>query len=107
MNFSSYQISEISEWSRTSISDALRDLDITKESKAGPILKYGEKIEGFKRVPHHGEQKIIKQILSLRSQDHTFEAIATHLNKNGVPFKNGGSWNKSTVKNIINREQKR
>ena len=107
MNFSSYQISEITEWSRTSISDALRSLGIIKETKLAPILKYGEKAEDFKVIPHLGEQKVIKQILFLRDKGNTFEAIATHLNQNGIPFKGGGSWSKSTIKNIINREQKR
>ena len=36
MDLSSYQIAEITEWSRTSISDALRILDLSKETKKAP-----------------------------------------------------------------------
>ena len=103
MDFSSYQISEFSGWSRTSISDALRDLEISKDARKGPLPKYGEKIEGEKRVPHQGEQKVIKQMLSLRNKGLSFAAIATQLNKKKTPTKRGGNWNKSTIKDIINR----
>ena len=107
MDFSSYQISEISGWSRTSISDALRELNIKKETKKGPLPQYGMKKEGATHVVHKGEQKVISQILSLRNTGLSFDAIANKLNKENIPSKFGSQWNKSTVKEIIKREQKR
>ncbi len=106
-DFSSYQISEISGWSRTSISDALRELEIKKDTRKGPLPQYGMKKEGATHVVHKGEQKIIGQMLSLRNSGLSFDVIAKKLNEENIPSKSGGQWNKSTVKEIIKREQKR
>jgi hypothetical protein len=67
-DLTSYQIAEMSGWSRTSISDALRILDLSKETKKAPNLKFGEKLVGGKRVPHKEEQKVIKKIITLRNK---------------------------------------
>ena len=105
MDLSSYQIAEMSGWSRTSISDALRILDLSKETKKAPNFKYGEKLVGGKRVPHKEEQKVIKKIITLRNKGLSFRAIANYLNEKKVPSKLGGKWNKTTVGDIINRNQ--
>lgn len=107
MDLSSYQISEFSGWSRTSISDALRELDIKKDTKKGPLPQYGMKKEGTTHVVHKGEQKVISKMLSLRDTGISFDAIANKLNEENIPSKSGCQWNKSTVKEIIKREQKR
>lgn len=106
LDLSSYQISEVSGWSRTSISDALRILDISKKVKKAPNLKFGEKLVGGKRVPHKEEQKVIKKIITLRNKGLSFRAIANYLNEKKVPSKLGGKWNKTTVGDIINRNKK-
>lgn len=105
MDLSSYQIAEITEWSRTSISDALRILDLSKETKKAPNLKFGEKLVGGKRVPHKEELKVIKKIITLRNKGLSFRAIANYLNEKKVPSKLGGKWNKTTVGDIINRNK--
>ena len=105
MDLSSYQIAEVSGWSRSSISDALRILDLSKETKKAPNLKFGERLVGGKRVPHKEEQKVIKKIITLRSKGLSFRAIANYLNEKKVPSKLGGKWNKTTVGDIINRNQ--
>jgi hypothetical protein len=107
MDFSSYRISEISGWSRTSISDALRQLDIKKNTRQSPLPQYGMKKNGTTHVVHKGEQKIIGKMLSLRDAGLSFDAIANKLNEENIPSKSGGQWNKSTVKEIIRRIQKR
>ena len=107
MDFSSYQISEISGWSRTSISDALRELDIKKETRRGPLPQYGMKKEGTTHVVHKGEQKVIDKMISLNEDGLNFTQIAKYLNNKKIPTKLGGSWHPSTVKDIIKREQKR
>ncbi len=104
MDFSSYQIAEISGWSKTSIADALRNLGIIKEERKGPLPRYGMKIENGKLIPHIGEQKIIKKMLTLRNKGLSYEAIATELNKKKIPSKNGGQWHKSTIIEILKRE---
>ena len=104
-DLTSYQIAEMSGWSRTSISDALRILDLSKETKKAPNLKFGEKLVGSKRVPHKEEQKVIKKIITLRGKGLSLRAISNYLNENKVPSKLGGKWNKTTVGDIINRNR--
>ncbi len=58
-------------------------------------------------VIYKGEQKVIGQMLSLRDSGLSFDTIANKLNKDNIPSKSRGQWNKSTVKEIIKREQKR
>ena len=57
-DLSSYEIHNKTKWSRTSISDALRTLGIEKVKRKAPVLSYGEKLIGTKRVVHKGEQKL-------------------------------------------------
>jgi SOS response regulatory protein OraA/RecX len=107
MDLSSYQISEISGWSRTSISDAMRSLDIEKDGRKAPVCQYGMKKEGTKHVVHKGEQKVIKKMLTLRNKGFSYISIAEKLNEENIPSKLGKKWNKSTVADIIKRELKR
>lgn len=107
MDLSSYQISEISGWSRTSISDAIRTLEIEKDGRKGPMPQYGMKKEGATHVVHKGEQKIIKKMLTLRNKGLSYISIAEKLNEENIPSKLGKKWNKSTVADIIKRELKR
>ncbi|PIP89047.1 MAG: hypothetical protein COW01_15795 [Bdellovibrionales bacterium CG12_big_fil_rev_8_21_14_0_65_38_15] len=104
MDFSSYQIAEISGWSKTSVADALRNLGIFKEERKGPLPRYGKRLEGGKLIPHLGEQKVINKMLSLRNKGLSYEAIASELNKKKIPSKNGGQWHKSTIIEILKRK---
>ncbi len=96
MDLSSYQISEISGWSRTSISDAMRTLEIEKVGR-----------KGTNHVVHTGEQKVIKKMLNLRKKRFSYISIAEKLNEENIPSKLGKKWNKSTAADIIKRELKR
>lgn len=107
MDLSSYQISEFSGWSRTSISDAMRTLEIEKDGRKGPMPQYGMKKKGTKHVVHKGEQKVIKKMLTLRNKGFSYISIAEKLNEENIPSKLGKKWNKSTVADIIKRELKR
>ncbi|WP_127718252.1 recombinase family protein [Halobacteriovorax sp. HLS] len=106
-DLSSYEIHKKTNWSRTSISDALRSLGIAKASRKAPILSYGEKLIGNTRVVHKGEQKIIEKMMALLDQGQNFSQISKYLNNKNIPTKRGGSWHPSTVKEIIKRKQKR
>lgn len=106
-DLSSYEIQRKTGWSRTSISDALRELGIQKETRKSPSLCFGEKFVGNKRVPHKGEQKVISKMIDLREQGHSFKKISEYLNENNIPTKLEGSWYPSTVKDIIKRELKK
>ncbi|MBK24541.1 MAG: hypothetical protein CME70_11155 [Halobacteriovorax sp.] len=106
-DLSSYEIHRKTNWSRTSISDALRTLGIEKSNRKAPVLSYGEKLIGTTRVVHKGEQKIIEKMLALLDEEQNFSQISKYLNSKNIPTKRGGSWHPSTVKEIIKRIQKR
>lgn len=106
-DLSSYEIHKKTNWSRTSISDALRALGIEKPNRKAPVLSYGEKITGTMRVVHKGEQKVIEKMLTLLSEGQNFTQISKYLNSKNIPTKRGGSWHPSTVKEIIKRIKKR
>lgn len=106
-DLSSYEIHKKTNWSRTSISDALRSLGIEKPRRKAPTLPYGQKLIGTKRVVHKGEQKVIEKMLALLEEGQNFSQISKYLNSKNIPTKRGGSWHPSTVKEIIKRIQKR
>ena len=106
-DLSSYQISDLTGWSRTAISDYLRKSKINKESIKSPIPRYGEREVSGVRVPHQAEQKIIQKIVSLKSKGHSFREIARGLTESGIPSKRGVQWSKTTVQEINKREQEK
>ena len=106
-DLSSYEISKLTGWPRSSISDALRALSIKKETRKSPALCFGERFTGSKRVPHKGEQKLIEKMISLREKGYSFKRISEYLNDKNIPTKLGGSWYPSTVKDIVKRELKK
>ena len=65
-DLSSYQIAEITGWSRPAISDFFRRENITKDVRKSPSPKFGERTVGGLRIPHQAEQKIIQKILTLK-----------------------------------------
>lgn len=105
-DLSSYEISKLTSWSRSSISDAIRALGIKKDEIKSPSLRYGEKLSGTTRVAHKGEQKIINKMINLHKHGYSFKKISEYLNENNIPTKLGGSWYPSTVKSIVKRELK-
>ncbi len=106
-DLSSYQIAEITGWSRTAISDFLRRENITKDVIKSPSPKFGERTVGGLRIPHQTEQKIIHKILTLKTSGTSFREIARVLNENGIPTKRRGQWSKTTVQDIYKREQEK
>ena len=89
-DLSSYEIHKKTNWSRTSISDALRSLGIEKPNRKAPVLSYGEKLIGTTRVVHKGEQKVIEKMMALSDEGKNFSQISKYLNSNKIPTKRGG-----------------
>ena len=100
------QIEELTNhfWEKPSIIAALRKFNI-KRNRLPSRIRFGEKLVRGQRVPHLGEQKIIKEILDLRASKKSLRAIASFLNEKSIPSKLGKKWNKTTVGEIIKRHQ--
>lgn len=104
-DLSTPQIAEITGWGRTSISDAIKKFEIKKILKT-PHPKYGERTVGNKKVPHKGEQQVIKKIMDFKNQGRSYSAIVKFLNQEKIPAKKGGKWHKTAVQNIVERQRK-
>lgn len=103
------KISELTEgkWPKTSIIEALQAHGIKKSDTPIPSKpKYGYKVENGELVLCEKEQKIIKLILELHSQDNSLRKIARILNDKKIKGKYGGLWDKSVISTIIKRETK-
>ena len=105
-DLSSYQIADLSGYSRTAISDFLRREAIKKSKRKSPTPRFGERLAaGGLRVPHLAEQKIIEKIVRLKNQGKSFRKIAEFLNSTATPSKRGGQWSKTTVQDVYNRHE--
>lgn len=79
LDLSSYQISDLTGWSRTSINDYLRKAKINKESIKSPIPRYGERDvsdEGLKNFIYvadafAGKGLTLEDILGVNISKHT------------------------------------
>lgn len=105
-NLSTGQIAEITNWGRTTITDALKTLNIKKETNKATHPKFGERIIGNLMVSHQGEQLIIKKIMTLKDQGKSYSEIVNYLNNENIPAKYGGKWHKTSVQNIVERKRK-
>ena len=105
-DLSSYQISDLTGWPRTTISETFKREKIRKEKSKSPLPMYGERIVNRSHISNLGEQEIIKKILELKKQGLSCRAITKHLDNLNIPAKRNGKWNKTTVQAIIERNQK-
>lgn len=105
-DLSSYQIADLSGYSRPAISTFLEKEDIKKLKHKSTTPRYGERLAaGRLRIPHLAEQKVIEKIIRLKTQGKSFRKIAEVLNSDGTPSKRGGQWSKTTVQDVFNRHK--
>lgn len=85
----------------------IRALDERKKNglRCGSI-PYGYDCFGEKLVPNELEQKVINQILLLRAEGLSYQAIADRLNSDGVRTKNGCRWASATLFYLLRRLEK-
>jgi site-specific DNA recombinase len=72
---------------------------------------YGPVPFGFRAVEQRleavaAEAQIVAKVLRMRSAGKSFAAIADYLNVQGISGKQGGRWYASTVRYLINRQQR-
>lgn len=69
-------------------------------------LGYDLATDGQTLIPNAGEQASIARIGSMRASGLSYAAIAGMLSESGVATKTGGRWHASTVRAILERQQK-
>jgi len=93
----------LNEFERDQISERTSAVLQHKKSKleAYSPTPYGYRRLGNQLITDALEQEIIHRIQSLREGGRSLREIASALNAEGVPTKNGGSWHASTVHYIL------
>lgn len=66
-------------------------------------VPFGYKLEGAELAQAEQEAAVIAQVLELKAQGLTLQAIADRLNADAIPSKRGGRWYPTTVKNLLER----
>jgi DNA invertase Pin-like site-specific DNA recombinase len=69
-------------------------------------LGYDLAADGNTLLVNPAEQETVRQICSWRQQGMTMVAIADRLHCSGVPTKAGGQWCPSTIRGILERQQR-
>ncbi len=62
--------------------------------------------DGRTLVPNAAEDRVIEEICARRAEGQSLAAVADGLEKAGIATKTGGRWYASTVKGILERQQK-
>ena len=89
MDLTSYQISKICDWPRSSVSDSLRRLGIEKENRVANSPPFGKELRDGVLTSIPSEQRIIKKMIHLRKTGESYRSIAAHLNELKLPTKTG------------------
>jgi site-specific DNA recombinase len=97
----------VAQWEREAIGERTRDAlqhKISNRERVGKI-RYGFDLapDGRTLLPNAGEQEAIGTMRELRATGTSYSKIAAELNTRGIPTKEGRSWQKMTVRNILMR----
>ena len=85
----------------------LRSADKQRLLHPGQI-RYGEKILNGRIAPHKDELKVIERMKVLRTEGHSYRAIAKILEKNGIPTKNKKlRWHATSIMKILKATSKK
>ncbi len=99
-------LTSVAEWERETISErtsAAMAVKRRRQEYTGGKVPFGfHEIDG-KLVPVPAEQEALRRIQDLRGQGYSYSRIASALNAEGVPAKNGGAWHPYAVQRIYQR----
>src|SRR5262249_50238013 len=96
-------ISQFTGWPKTTVTDALKELGITREPKIPLKARYGWKILDGSLVPHTRQQLVIEKMRRFREvKGWSWNKIAEFLNERHIPTLNGKKWDHKTVKLSVN-----
>jgi len=81
------------------------------QSKKRNAIKYTKSVLGFdfhnkKMLVNEKEQKLIRKMFKMNESGKGYTEISNHLNKQGHTIKNGNSFSRSYVRNILQNKQK-
>ena len=74
-----------------------------RQEYTGGKVPFGFQAVDGKLIPIPAEQTALRRIQELRTQGYSYSRIATALNAEGIPAKNGGAWHPYAVQRIYQR----
>ncbi|AMA10636.1 recombinase family protein [Picosynechococcus sp. PCC 73109] len=97
----------VAQWERETIGERTSAALQHKKSQGEHIggVGFGYEVTG-KKLAKTKEHKTVEAIQKLRNEGKTLQAIADHLNSEGIKTQRGGRWYPTTVANIIKREER-
>ncbi|BAW98036.1 site-specific recombinase for integration and excision (plasmid) [[Synechococcus] sp. NIES-970] len=97
----------VAQWERETIGERTSAALQHKKSQGEHIggVGFGYRVTG-KKLAKTKEYKAVELIQKLRNEGKTLQAIADHLNGEGIQTARGGKWYPMTVSNIIKREER-
>lgn len=98
-------LTSVAQWERETTSERTKTALAHKKVQGQHVGSAGF---GFKMVEKKLEKvesqyQVITLIRKMRDAGHTLQAIADHLNSEGITTQRGGKWYPTTVKNILSR----
>jgi DNA invertase Pin-like site-specific DNA recombinase len=98
----------VGQWEREAIGERTRDALRHKRNKGQRIsgrIPFGYRLaeDGVSLVEEPTEQAILREIDALRAAGLSLRKIAAALNREGVPTKEGGPWQHTTIRGILTR----
>ena len=100
-------LASLGELEREQVAQRTRDAlaHLKRNGKRVGAIPFGYVLDadGTTLRPDEAEQRTLKSIKRLRANGRSYRYIADHLNRRGVPAKNGGHWQTSAVHSILRR----
>jgi site-specific DNA recombinase len=96
-------MTSVSQWEREAIGERTSTALQHKKStgKVYSRVPYGYQRIGDALVPLEAEQAVVRRIRFLHANGYSLRRIASQLNADGVPTKQGRSWAPQTVSDVL------
>lgn len=99
-------LTSVAEWERETISErtsAAMAVKRKRGEKTGGTVPFGFDVVDGKLVQNIVEQRALQRIKELRGLGYSYSRIASALDSEGIPAKNGGKWHPYTVQKVYQR----
>jgi hypothetical protein len=97
-------IVDVTDVSRSAIKKSIKALSLERGSSNRVFhgqAPFGWKLELGRLVEHKGEQRVIAEIIQLRSSGMSLRQIASQLDQSAIKTKKGRKWQASTILKIL------
>jgi len=103
-------LGSVAQWEREAIGErtaAALTMKKDRGEKTGGRIPYGFDLDtdGRTLTPNQGEQETLSLLRELRSTGLSYRKIGAELTRRGIPTKNGGEWQPTTIRNLCEVRQ--